>query len=277
MSHRTRRLRILLMAAALIPIAWSQPVQQPNQGLWNIGTKQLFLSCSGQRHGAVVILEAGRGRTSTDWSKVQPEVARFTEVCSYDRAGLGRSLPHAPQVPPDDPAESVNDLHKLLSVASIQPPYVLVGHSLGGLLVRWYQSKYPAEVKGLVLLDPLHEEALQHASKFDPQAAHDLSLNPADLRRSGRLPPHEHLNWHCDIPLIVLRHGIPIKFPSPLEAIQPQYEALYIALDQDLASRSPYGQLRVAQKSGHFIQIDQPQLVINAIHDVWIEAANHAK
>jgi pimeloyl-ACP methyl ester carboxylesterase len=242
-----------------------------------MGREQLFLSCSGQRHGPVVILEAGRGRTSADWSKVQPNVARFTEVCSYDRAGLGRSEPHSTQVPPDDPAQSVSDLHQLLRAASIKPPYLLVGHSLGGLLVRWYQSKYPDEVKGLVLLDPLHEEALWHALPFDPEAAHGISLNPADLRRSGRLPPREHLTWHCNIPLIVLRHGIPISFPSPLNAIQPQYEALYIALDQDLASRSRYGQLRVAEHSGHFIQIDQPQIVINAIQDVWTAADNHAK
>jgi pimeloyl-ACP methyl ester carboxylesterase len=277
MSGWTRAFSLFLTVATSIATAWSQPAKQPSEQLWDIGTKQIFLSCSGQRHGAVVILEAGRGRTSADWSKVQPNVARYTKVCSYDRAGLGRSEPHSAQVPADDPAQSVNDLHQLLTVASIQPPYVLVGHSLGGLLVRWYQSKYPNEVKGLVLLDPLHEEALWHALEFDPQAANGISLNLADLRRSGKLPPREHLTWHCDIPLIVLRHGIPINFPPPLNAIQPQYEALYIALDQDLASRSPHGQLRLAERSGHFIQVDQPQLVIDEIHDVWAEAPSYVK
>jgi pimeloyl-ACP methyl ester carboxylesterase len=152
-----------------------------------------------------------------------------------------------------------------------------VGHSLGGLLVRWYQSKYPNEVKGLVLLDPLHEESMWRALDIDPRAIPNVSRNPADIRRTGMLVPRERLTWHTDIPLIVLRHGIPFDFPPPLNAKSSRFEAMYVALDQDLASRSPHGQLRVAQHSGHFIQIDQPQLVIDAIHGVWTAAGSNSK
>lgn len=274
---RPKALSLFAVVATTILTVWSQTAPQPNQRLWNLGTKQLFLSCSGRRHGAVVILEAGRGRTSTDWSKVQPEVARFTQVCSYDRAGLGRSQPHALQVPPDDPAQSINDLHQLLTIASIHPPYVLVGHSLGGLLVRWYESRYPDQVKGLVLLDPLHEEAQWRALDIDPRAIPGASHNPADIRRTGMLPPREHLTWHTNVPLIVVRHGIPFDFPPPLNAKSSQFEAMYVALDQDLASRSPRGQLRLAEHSDHFIQIEQPQLVVDAIHDVSTAAAHNPK
>jgi len=277
MSRQARAVSLFAIVAAASLIAWPQTASQPNQRLWDLSTKQLFLSCSGQRRGAVVILEAGRGRTSTDWSSVQPEVARFTEVCGYDRAGLGRSLPHAAQVPPDDPAQSVDDLHQLLTAASIRPPYVLVGHSLGGLLVRWFQAKYPNEVNALVLLDPVHEEGLWRALDIDPRAIPGVSLSPADIRRSGMLPPRERLTWHADIPLIVLRHGIPIQTPPPLNEKSAQFEANFVALDQDLASRSPCGQLRVAEHSGHFIQLDQPQLVIDAIHEVWTATGCHPK
>jgi hypothetical protein len=115
------------------------------------------------------------------------------------------------------------------------------------------------------------------ALDIDPRAIPGVSLDPADLRRSGMLPPRQRLTWHTNIPLIVLRHGIPIDFPPPLNAKSSQFEAMYIALDQDLASRSPHGQLRVAEHSGHFIQLDQPQLVVDAIHDVWTAAGYNPK
>jgi hypothetical protein len=115
------------------------------------------------------------------------------------------------------------------------------------------------------------------ALDIDPRAIQGVSRNPADIRRSGMLPPRERLTWDADIPLIVLRHGIPFDFPPPLNAKSSQFEAMYLALDQDLASRSRYGQLRVAKHSGHFIQLDQPQLVIDEIHEVWTEAGNNPK
>ncbi|MFP5230807.1 MAG: alpha/beta fold hydrolase [Acidobacteriota bacterium] len=279
MSRRKRNfgLRAAFAFTALVAATGLPAAAQSAQRLVRIGAQQLFLSCSGQRHGAVVILEAGRGRTSDDWSKVQPAVARYTEVCSYDRAGLGRSLPHAAQVPPDDVTQSIDGLHRLLAAAPIEPPFLMVGHSLGGLYVRHYQAKYPTDVKGLVFVDPAHDEQLWRALDIDPEAIHGVSLRPDDIRRGGFLPPREHLVWRADIPLVVIRHGQPIDLPLSLKAKSAQFEAMFIALDEDLVSRSPYGQLRVAEHSGHMIPIEQPDIVIQAIHDVWKEIWDHSQ
>ena len=109
-----------LVLLALCRAGQASQAATPGQRLWNIGSKNLFLSCTGTRHGPAVILESGRGRTSSDWSKVQPEIAAITEVCSYDRDGLGQSRPQ--RTAPEDAAQFVDDLHRLLGVADVQPP-----------------------------------------------------------------------------------------------------------------------------------------------------------
>lgn len=99
-----------------------------------------------------VVLEAGLAATSLSWSYVQPEVAKFARVCSYDRAGLGWS--DAGRSPRTVRA-MVHALNRLLGGAELRGPFVLVGHSFGGLLVRAYAAAYPEDVAGLVLVDPV--------------------------------------------------------------------------------------------------------------------------
>ena len=104
--------------------------------------RRLHIKCSGVVTGAVptVILESGAGNAASVWGRVQLEVAKFTRVCSYDRAGLGSSDP----VPaPRTIVALTKDLHSLLVNTKVTGPYVLVGHSLGGILVRLYASYYP--------------------------------------------------------------------------------------------------------------------------------------
>jgi len=120
----------------------------------NIGERALYLNCLGQG-SPTVILEQGLGSTAEDFASIQPEVAKFTRVCSYNRAGLGKSDP-API--PRTCQDQVEDLHQLLYAAQISPPYVLVGHSWGGLNVQLYASQYPDEVAGMVLIDAVHED-----------------------------------------------------------------------------------------------------------------------
>jgi pimeloyl-ACP methyl ester carboxylesterase len=269
-AERTCFARLGIISACcvgLLPLWGVGQASRPatsSQRLWDIGSKSLFLSCAGTRHGPAVILESGRGRTSSDWSKVQPDIATFTQVCSYDRDGQGQSRPQ--RTAPEDAAQFVDDLHRLLSVADVQPPYILVGHSLGGLLVRLYQMRYPETVKGLVLVDPVHGETWR-ALQVDP---HEFNgQTPEQIRRTGQLPPTERLEWHTDIPLIVLGHGKAIDFPPPLAAKSAQIEANFLAADKDLASRSSHGQFRLAEQSGHFIEVDQPELVNESIREVW--------
>jgi pimeloyl-ACP methyl ester carboxylesterase len=124
--------------------------------LVDIGGRRLRLISEGAGT-PTVILEAGAGGFSAMWAAVQHEVAAFTRVCSYDRAGYGRSDP-PPADEPRTSARAVRDLRALLDAAQVDPPYILVGHSLGGFHVRLFTSRYPADVAGLVLVDADVEE-----------------------------------------------------------------------------------------------------------------------
>lgn len=129
----------------------SPPLPAPGR-LVDLGGWRLHLNCMGEAGTprATVILEAGAGDFSVDWSLVQPGVARFARVCSYDRAGSGWS-DLGPR--PRTMHQVVYELHTLLEKNGERPPYVLVGHSYGGGLVRLYQSMYPADVAGMVLVE----------------------------------------------------------------------------------------------------------------------------
>ncbi len=129
--------------------------QNPPPGqLVDVGGYKLHINCVGQG-SPTVILEAGMGDYSLTWTTIQPEIAQNTRVCAYDRAGYGWSEA-GPN--PRTAGNEVEELHRLLVNANIQGPYVLVGHSLGGMLVRMVAHNYPDEVMGMVLVDSMHEE-----------------------------------------------------------------------------------------------------------------------
>jgi pimeloyl-ACP methyl ester carboxylesterase len=123
----------------------------------DIGGYKININCSGQG-SPTVILEAGGGGFSTDWRLVQPEIAKFAHVCSYDRAGFGWS-DAGPM--PRTSAQIVKELHSLLQRSGEKPPYVLVGQSAGGLHVRIFNGRYPNEVAGMVLVDASHEDYMR--------------------------------------------------------------------------------------------------------------------
>ena len=122
--------------------------------LFYVGGHKMHIDCTGQGSPAV-ILESGLGDTYLSWRKVQPQIAQLTRVCSYDRAGIGYSdtgsRPRTSKV-------MAEELHALLLAAGIAPPYILVGHSLGGYNVRLYASLYRNEVAGMVLVDASHPD-----------------------------------------------------------------------------------------------------------------------
>lgn len=120
----------------------------------DVGGYRLNINCTGQG-SPTVVLEAGLGVPAISWRAVQPDIAKFTRVCSYDRAGYDWSDP-GPM--PRTSAQSVKELHALLSNSGQKPPYVLVGHSYGGTDVRIYNGHYPDEVAGMVLVDTGHED-----------------------------------------------------------------------------------------------------------------------
>lgn len=108
-----------------------------------------------------VVMDAGAGASSITWGLVPSEIAKFTRVCIYDRSGLGWSDPNLKI--PRTIQQSVDELHALLAEAEIEPPYILVGHSLGGGNMQLYASQYPEEVVGLVLVDSVHENQITPA------------------------------------------------------------------------------------------------------------------
>jgi pimeloyl-ACP methyl ester carboxylesterase len=114
----------------------------------------LNLDCSGEG-SPTIILESGLGGPALEWARVQPEAAKFAHVCSYDRAGYGWSQP-GPQ--PRTVSQNAKELKMLLDAGGEEGPYVLVGHSLGGFIVRAFTHLYPAPVAGLVLVDASHED-----------------------------------------------------------------------------------------------------------------------
>lgn len=125
--------------------------------LVTVNGRTMHLNCSGTSDGSTditVILEAGANIWSDTWAVVQPDLGKLTRTCSYDRAGYGWSQP---SVNPPTPEQGAHDLHALLGAAEIAPPYVLVGHSMGGKYIRLFASLYPDEVAGLVFVDARHE------------------------------------------------------------------------------------------------------------------------
>ncbi len=292
--------------------------------LVDIGGYRLHINCTGTG-SPTVILDAGLGGTSLDWSKVQPGVARFTRVCSYDRAGYGWS-DTGPG--PRTSQQIVKELHLLLAHAQISGPYLLVGHSVGGLNMRLYAYRYPQEVAGMVLLDATSEHQFAQFGTYPPvfppqavsaaeqqlmlfrgvalfgmarlalqtglfplvdAAAYPAAVQPIHLAQTEQTryystqydelaalqesaaqvraartasPSYGHL------PLIVLSQD----YSQDHSAQGKQMAATWDALQQDLASLSSNSQHSVAGHSGHYIQLDRPDLAITAIQSVWQQA-----
>jgi pimeloyl-ACP methyl ester carboxylesterase len=238
--------------------------------LVTVGTHKMFLHCTGKQSGPTVILESGTGDTSEVWTAVQNRVQEFARVCSYDRLDLGKS---DKLVSPHTAGEIVDDVHSLLLAAAVPPPYVMVGHSIGGIYVRKFAALYPTEVSGIVLLDSAHEEQFSRVSAVSPEWAQRITSKfPVDDQIAhGFLPPNQRLVWHFDKPLVVIEHG-EMPSSSASDPMAKESEKVFHVLQKDLAQRSKYGQLREARQSGHYIQRDQPDLVVQAIKDVMRDA-----
>ena len=271
--------------------------------LIKVGDRRMHIDCSGQG-SPTVVLDAGLGDTYVSWRKVQPEIAKITRVCSYDRAGLGYSDSSSG---PRTSRVLAEELHAILQAAGIAPPYILVGHSMGGYNVRLYASLYPNEVVGMVLVDASHPD---QENRFPPE----LKNMEGSWRREAEFleysmpfgvprliglcdddPPQRaaECNWHSaregtaelkgisesaaqtaatgslgDMPLVVLSHD-PDK-PSaelPPDLAKPTNDA-WEKMQEELAHLSTRGTQMIAKNSSHYIQIDRPDIVIDAVRNV---------
>jgi pimeloyl-ACP methyl ester carboxylesterase len=278
-------------------------------GLIDIGGgRKMYLKCRGT--GApTVILVAGLRASADDWdisdeskSTVFTGVGKFTRVCAYDRPGtpVGEKPSRSDPVPqPTTAKDAVADLHALLRAAGEAGPYVLVGHSYGGFIVRLYASTYPKEVSGLVLVDAL-SEGLQDAETRE-QWPIQRKLIEGDMRESVALyPALERIDVDRSfkqiraapplrsIPLVVLSADRPWgpQVPSMIASgklsadTPPDFgyvtDAAQKKAHEQLAKLVPNAKHITKTNSGHEIHKEQPQLVIDAIREV-VEAVRKGR
>lgn len=238
------------------------------------GGSDVATRCLGSRGAGkpLVVLEAGGGAGFDTWSPVQSSIAKFARVCAYDRPTLirGRVGPRAGS----SPAEVVRTLRDVLSALGEAPPYIMVGHSYGGMIVRLYATKYPTEVAGLVLVDSTHEDLLARFEPIDPDAARELR-SPADDEAVDLTAFSEALQanrWRATIPLVVLTHGTKPSAPPGRQAQADALEKVWVDLQRELVTRSPSATQVIATRSGHYIHRDEPTLVIDAVRQVLASA-----
>jgi pimeloyl-ACP methyl ester carboxylesterase len=259
----------------------------------------IHINCSGEGT-PTVILEAGLGGGSLDWSLIQPEVARFGRVCSYDRAGIVWS---SEDEGPRTASRITSELHKLLEAGGIAPPYVLVGHSMGGVYIQMFAARYADEVAGVVLVDSSHQDQLLYVPRIpalvpylykaaapvgivrlvNRVAASQPSLSPEANMKRARLYSHTHTVFTIademsaipeslaelraapmrlgTKPLIVISRGL-------CDGASPETEAVWRELQSELLKSTSNGKHVIAKKSGHYIQFAEPELVTDSIRQL---------
>ena len=306
-----RALMLAFPVSLLINLAVGVPALAAAEGFYDIpapgrrvdvGGYSMHINCQGAG-SPTVVLEAGIGDWSTHWMAVQHLLKQDARVCSYDRAGYGWSDPVRR---PRDSLQLVAELHALLIRAGVAPPYLLVGHSFGGLNMLLFASTHPGEVSGLVLVDASHPESLPYdpgegGAETDVELAGRQMAMQREEPDDAKFPPealpaiHDNLlrnkAWVAssneyrylarsvlelqqapplgDMPLTVLSRGLRQWPPGPdgdarEQTWRDEQEAL-----AGLSSRSVH---KVARNSGHYIHLDEPEVVANAIRDMVREA-----
>lgn len=292
--------RVLFTAGlALSPLTQAQDLAPPGQ-LIDLGTHRLHLLCAGSGMPTVII-DAGLGAVAYEWKGVQDQIARHQRVCLYDRAGYGWSDP-GPS--PRSASQISSELHQLTQVASLSPPFVLVGHSFGGYIAQLYAKQFPEEVAGVVLVDASHPDQVTrflqsplamntapshkggqvqysgfvvhdnlpddvreavYAIGFTPKARAAMTAEYLHFRDSaaavaaaGALP---------DRPLVVLSRGEGDETTLGRMSIERQemIERLWLQLQRELVDMAPRAAHLIAERSGHQIHLDQPDLIVDAV------------
>jgi len=297
LSHIARRATLLIAWIAYVsvspPLAGQTRPSGPAPGvLIDVGGYRLHLFCTrpASAGAPTVILDAGAGAFSTAWSAVQQALPDI-RTCAYDRAGWGWSEPGPG---PRTITQEVFELHSLLRAAAISGPYVMVGHSYGGLLARRYAALYGSEVVGMVLVDPAHEESRLYYVKQGawlrvreqsegrsvppprPRSPGDTTMSSYDPARDywgeefqafhdARLVKPRMLG---DKPLVVLAAGREDPPPGVSPELWVQLRAERRAQLADLTALSSQARLIRDSTSGHDIPKDDPQLIAACIAHV---------
>jgi pimeloyl-ACP methyl ester carboxylesterase len=289
------RIVVLIIGLALVGAMYESVAEAadakaypaPGQ-LVDVGDHRLHINCIGTGSPTVVIV-SGLGDWSTSWGVVQPEVAKTTRVCSYDRAGFGWSESSSL---PSDAAQFAKELHTLLQNANVAGPYVLVGHSLGGLIVRIFAHDYASEVAGVVLVDSMNPKQVTESLSNRLALFSSLEAGLARvgvgrlLLKLGILPsvlPGEEAYY----PLFVRPQSFQTTANEYRELPTSGAEAAAVKSFNDLPlivltaklndnpgwpewqtellQLSSNSQQLFAENSGHVIQDDEPEAAIDAI------------
>lgn len=302
---------ILLLGPVLLVLAASPFVRRiavqraerdfpPPGRLVEIDGRRSHIHCTGTG-SPTILLESGLDtRGSMSWAGIRDELSRVSRVCAYDRAGVMWSEARGG---PRDAERIAGELHALLAGAEESPPYVLVGHSLGGALVRVYDARYPGEAAGFVLVDSSHPE---QESRFPAEVRALFGGGPAlpgwvvgALTPYGALAgrpraPHDAYLWRSvadgvmresaaadaifaqaartgplgDRPLVVLTAGLAPPLPRVSEAGNAEMRRVTGELQRELARLSTASDHRIVEGAGHYVHWDRPEAVVAAIRDV---------
>lgn len=218
-----------------------------------------------------VVFDSGLGDTHDVWRWVWPRVARETSVFLYDRAGLGRSDPGPA---PRSPARMVEELRQLLSAARLEPPFILVGHSLGGLNARLLAATYPDDVAGIVLVDAMPPRFPGEFLKTGPARAKIETMLSA-APRATRMEYRAITAGDGALEIGDTAPGLPAAvLCSQRQDEDPDFRNRWITLQHETAVQLNAATYEVVEGAGHYLQYDAPDDVIEAILKV-VEQSRH--
>jgi pimeloyl-ACP methyl ester carboxylesterase len=234
--------------------------------LIEINGHRLYFQCFGAGE-PTVLLEAGYGSDHQAWDVVEPELTRTTRTCEYDRAGLGYSSAQMPK--PRGPLEQLDDLDDLLDGARIEPPYVVVGHSYGGILAWMFTREHRDDVDGVVLIDSSHPQQQRRFFAFLPRPSQPEQVSPENVRLSAIPKAVGPLGTIGDTRLVVVTAGQEDTGGLP-KRLADRVVQTWRELQADYAGRSTDSVHVLARYSPHAIQsnLGQPELVVAAIREV---------
>jgi len=231
------------------------------------GGHRIRMLICGHGRPAVVFETGGSGASGGPleyWNRVQPEVSEVARTVSYDRAGIGWSEP-GPE--PRDARQIARELHTALANAGVAPPYILVGHSLGGPLIRVFAGMYPGEVNGMVLVDPTQEEFINWNQARDPN--HNERQDNEWKNIQASLAEAHESKVPKKIPVVLITGmGPPFFYRSMTQKEKQEYTAehqVWLKFHSEWLETVPQGQHIITEKSEHDVPVTEPELIVGAI------------